>query len=61
MHEAIGNTANSFSYIDGIIDWNPTKGLYTTFTILSPTVLLNHEFDIAEQLNIYKNISFEVL
>lgn len=47
MHEAIGNTANSFSYRDGIIDWNPTKGLYTTFTILSPTVLLNHEFDHA--------------
>ena len=47
LHEAVGNTANSFSYKDGVIDWNPTRGLYTAFTILSPTVLLNHEFDHA--------------
>lgn len=44
MQETNGNIGNSFSYKDGIIEWNPLRGLDTGLTILSPAVLLNHEF-----------------
>ena len=44
LQEANGSIGNSFSYKDGIIEWNPLRGLDTGFTILSPAVLLNHEF-----------------
>ena len=44
LQEANGSIGNSFSYKDGIIEWNPLRGLDTGVTILSPAVLLNHEF-----------------
>ena len=44
MQETNGSIGNSFSYKDGIIEWNPLRGLDTGLTILSPAVLLNHEF-----------------
>ena len=48
IKENMGNS-NYFDYASHEKSWNPTMGLNTDFTILSPATRLNHEFDHAVQ------------